>query len=367
MQIGPDQWVLTDFGVAAMSSLEETVSNLTSTGATLGTFAYMSPEQISGGEIDGRADLYSMGVVMYQALIGRLPFVGDNTAVVLSQQLHTLPIEPHLISPSFPKEIEAVLMKTLSKRPEHRYQNGAELAAAFNDAFDALSPDRQDAPLVTPAEAEGAGTLANIPVATVTEPPADKRVSRRLILGVVAAVLVAIAACVVIVMPLQAQLAEAQGTAAALGSRTPVIVTQMVTNAAGEQVFIMVTAAEGTPSATPEPGSSATQPGRTPTTAPTQTRAAPTATAVPATASGGSSGGQGGATVEAQPTSPDATAPGNSGDAGTPGGGTTNGNSGGSNAGGNDGGNSGGNNAGGNNGGGNNGGGNGNGGGKSGK
>jgi hypothetical protein len=72
---------------------------------------------------------------------------------------------------------------------------------------------------------------------------------------------VAIAACVVIVMPLQAQLAEAQGTAAALGSRTPVIVTQMVTNAAGEQVFIMVTAAEGTPGATPEPGSSATQPG----------------------------------------------------------------------------------------------------------
>ncbi|HET7649447.1 MAG TPA: serine/threonine-protein kinase [Gammaproteobacteria bacterium] len=114
---------LTDFGIARITD-----SSKTKTGMVLGTPSYMSPEQLSGKKVDGRSDLFSLGVTLYQMLSGQLPFQADSMATLMFKIAN----EPHApittLRPELPAVIDAIVNKALQKDPAQRYQNGADFA-----------------------------------------------------------------------------------------------------------------------------------------------------------------------------------------------------------------------------------------------
>ncbi|MFO7170440.1 MAG: serine/threonine-protein kinase, partial [Chloroflexota bacterium] len=123
--------VLTDFGIAR--SLD--TSGMTGTGMLIGTPDYMAPEQIRGNrQIDGRADIYALGVLIYRALTGRRPFEG-STQEVLIGHLEGAPMLPSRIDPSLPPEVDLVIRRAMARRPEDRYQTAGELARALRHAL----------------------------------------------------------------------------------------------------------------------------------------------------------------------------------------------------------------------------------------
>ncbi|HEX8962361.1 MAG TPA: serine/threonine-protein kinase [Rhodocyclaceae bacterium] len=119
-----DQVKVTDFGIARITD-----SSKTKTGMVLGTPSYMSPEQLAGKKIDGRSDLFSLGVSLYQMACGKLPFEGDSMA----QLMFRIANEPHpdirTVDPNLPECLVAIIDKVLVKDADQRYQTGAELAA----------------------------------------------------------------------------------------------------------------------------------------------------------------------------------------------------------------------------------------------
>ncbi len=124
--------VLADFGIARI--LDETV--ITESGGTLGTPAYMSPEQGRGEPGDARSDIYAMGVLLYQLCTGRIPFDADTPyAVILKHITAPLP-SPRSLRPELPESIERVILKALSKNPKDRFQTAAELGRAFQTAIE---------------------------------------------------------------------------------------------------------------------------------------------------------------------------------------------------------------------------------------
>jgi len=117
---------VTDFGIARITD-----SSKTKTGMVLGTPSYMSPEQLSGQKIEGRSDLFSLGVALYQMTCGRLPFQGDSMA----QLMFKIANEPHTdilsYNPNLPPCVLEIVDKALAKQPENRYQTGDEFAQAL--------------------------------------------------------------------------------------------------------------------------------------------------------------------------------------------------------------------------------------------
>jgi len=122
-----DHASLTDFGL--VRAAEGTM--LTSTGRVMGTPEYMSPEQAQGREIDYRTDLYSLGVVAYEALTARVPFRGETPTATHYMHVHEEPPRPTLMNPDLTKEMEAPILKALAKDPQQRYQSGKELSDAL--------------------------------------------------------------------------------------------------------------------------------------------------------------------------------------------------------------------------------------------
>src|SRR5258708_4891031 len=100
----------------------------TMTGQMVGTPAFMPPEQFSGGQIDGRSDLYSLGVVLYEMATSELPFPGERLTTVSYKVMQAQPVSPRKLNPALPAKLESVILKCLAKDPGERYQTGEELA-----------------------------------------------------------------------------------------------------------------------------------------------------------------------------------------------------------------------------------------------
>jgi serine/threonine-protein kinase len=121
---------VTDFGIARITD-----SSKTKTGMVLGTPSYMSPEQLSGKKVDGRSDLFSLAVTLYQLLCGALPFVGDSMAQLMFKIANEPPKEIFLIRRGLPPPLVAFLDKAMAKDADQRYQSGEEFAAALRAAL----------------------------------------------------------------------------------------------------------------------------------------------------------------------------------------------------------------------------------------
>jgi len=138
--------LLTDFGlVKILTEGQGTQTRLTGAGAPVGTPDYMSPEQVMGTEVDGRADQYSLGIILYQMVTGTTPFQGETPMQIAAQQLHMQPSAPHLFRPELPLAAEQVMLKAMAKRPGDRYTYALELATAFRMALQASEVQQQTA------------------------------------------------------------------------------------------------------------------------------------------------------------------------------------------------------------------------------
>jgi serine/threonine-protein kinase len=121
-----EQAKITDFGVAKMAT-----GGITTTGQMLGTPAFMPPEQFTGAPVDGRTDIFSLGVILYWMATGEQPFTGESMTTVSYKVVHTEPVPPAKLNPAIPVALEAVILKCLAKSPDDRYQTGEEVAQAL--------------------------------------------------------------------------------------------------------------------------------------------------------------------------------------------------------------------------------------------
>ena len=138
-----------DFGIARI-----TESSKTATGTVLGTPYYMSPEQIAGKKVDGRADLFSLGVTLYEMLTGERPWKGGESIGTLLFQITSDPYpDPMVIRKDLPPGILAVIDKALKKNPEERFQTGMEMAEALRAVLAGKTPELKAAPAAAPAPA----------------------------------------------------------------------------------------------------------------------------------------------------------------------------------------------------------------------
>ncbi|HVB72407.1 MAG TPA: serine/threonine-protein kinase [Ktedonobacteraceae bacterium] len=124
--------ILSDFGIAKVLAGN---SGLTRPGAGVGTPEYMSPEQCRGEEeVDGRADIYALGVMLYESLTGRTPFVGDNYHALAHSHLYLPPPDPRIYNPQLASQVCQVILTALQKQPAMRYQQANDLALALEQA-----------------------------------------------------------------------------------------------------------------------------------------------------------------------------------------------------------------------------------------
>jgi eukaryotic-like serine/threonine-protein kinase len=123
-----------DFGIAKMAT-----SSKTKTDIVLGTPMYMSPEQIAGKKVDGRSDIFSLAVVMFELLTGRQPFTADNVSALLFAIAHTPHLSVKAIRPDLPPTIKEVLDRALQKDPVHRYRRAGEFAMELRSCLEGLA------------------------------------------------------------------------------------------------------------------------------------------------------------------------------------------------------------------------------------
>jgi serine/threonine-protein kinase len=141
---------VTDFGIAKAG-----VSEITQTGSVMGTAQYLSPEQAQGLAVTAASDLYSIGVILYEALTGRVPFEADSAVAVALKQVSEVPRPPSELNPAVPKALDAVVLKAMAKDPANRFQSA--------DEFDAALTEAERNPSGAPVET---ASFAPVPVAT---------------------------------------------------------------------------------------------------------------------------------------------------------------------------------------------------------
>ena len=130
---------IADFGIAKLNQ-----SRLTMPGQVFGSPAYMAPEQIEGEDADGRADLFSLGVILYSILTGHRPFQGNSTATVAFKVVHRLPLPVTALEADLPKELDAVVSRAIAKDPAERYQTGVEFAQELKELRRNFNPIETD-------------------------------------------------------------------------------------------------------------------------------------------------------------------------------------------------------------------------------
>ncbi len=148
MLVRADVVKITDFGIAQMPT-----SSKTQAGTILGSPKYMAPEQVVGKTVDGRSDLFSLGVVLYEMLTGETPFNGDNLNTTMYRIVNETPLPPKIINPRIPAVFDFIIAKALAKNPDERYQKASDLAHDLRNYKDlsipiptTASPDQPRAP-----------------------------------------------------------------------------------------------------------------------------------------------------------------------------------------------------------------------------
>ncbi|MBE3558331.1 MAG: protein kinase [Ktedonobacteraceae bacterium] len=129
--------ILSDFGIAKV--IASTQLGLTHPGAGVGTPEYMSPEQCQGGPVDGRADIYALGVMLFEAQTGRTPFVGDNYPALAHSHIYEPPPRPSVFNPAIHPAIEHIILKALMKDPQQRFQTAGEMVEMLKQALNITS------------------------------------------------------------------------------------------------------------------------------------------------------------------------------------------------------------------------------------
>ena len=146
--------MLTDFGIAKIID-EEATMDLTGTSATVGTPEYMAPEQVVSKSVDHRADIYALGVVFYEMVTGRKPFMADTPMAVLFKHASEPLPRPKNFVPSLPDAVEHILLKALAKKPEDRYQNMSDFATALENLLTYSLLPQVEKPEQAPGTGEG--------------------------------------------------------------------------------------------------------------------------------------------------------------------------------------------------------------------
>jgi len=163
---------VTDFGIARIET-----SNVTQHGHMLGTPSYMSPEQYLGETPDGRADLFSAGVLLYELLTGVKPFAGESSGQIMNKILYETPVDPSHLNPLLPPAVDWVVQKVLAKAPQDRFDNAREFSEAlFNAIPDHLGDDHAVARAETVASAPRAPSdmlSAARKLRTLARPPGE--------------------------------------------------------------------------------------------------------------------------------------------------------------------------------------------------
>ena len=157
-----------DFGIARLISGPETAPQ---TSAVLGTASYLSPEQAQGHSVDARSDIYALGVVLYEMLTGRPPFTGDSPMAIAYKQVNATPEAPSSVNPDVPPQLDAVVMRALSKNPANRYQTGQEFA---DDLERARTGGQVMATPLLPAAGEATQVISRPQPTSVLPPQQDE-------------------------------------------------------------------------------------------------------------------------------------------------------------------------------------------------
>lgn len=168
-----DNAYLTDFGIAKMLASTTGHLNLTAEGHLMGTPAYMAPEQWRSEPVDARTDIYALGVILYQMLLGMLPFNADTPFGMMFQHVDAPPPPPCVLNPALPDGCERVVMRALAKQPDARYPAVRQMAEDLHHTLALLPRDRLEPPLtrVQPGALGGITLPAPMPVVPIAPPP----------------------------------------------------------------------------------------------------------------------------------------------------------------------------------------------------
>ena len=170
--------IITDFGLAHLES-----SVMTTAGQFLGSPSYMSPEQVIGGELTARADLYSLSVVTYEMLTGEKPFPGENITTVVYKIVNSPPVPPHQQNARLPSEYEHIFSKALAKEPEQRFAEFSEFVSALNlEQFDRLEVNApEDEPILLRLDDDEETTELPIPAAESRSSVTERKPRRQVL------------------------------------------------------------------------------------------------------------------------------------------------------------------------------------------